>query len=92
MSNIRDLAEDLDKLTGSEVKAIIAIYSEGRYISSTEMMHITGMSRKTCLRVMESKHVKTAVARSKDFKAPKVDKIVQQLREELKLMEDGNAE
>lgn len=61
MTELLSIADKLDQLSGSELKAIIAIYTEGKYLGSREMMNITGMARKTCLRVMESDHVKEAV-------------------------------
>ncbi|MCC5906588.1 MAG: hypothetical protein JJU13_10290 [Balneolaceae bacterium] len=59
----QSIVEDLHELSGSELKAIIAIYSEGGYINSTDMMAITGMARKTCLNVMKSPHIKKAIDR-----------------------------
>lgn len=83
MTEINHIAEELPELTGSELKAIIAIYSEGRYINSTEMMSITGMSRKTCLRVMDSKHVQAAIEKAKHPNTENVKEVINRFRSEL---------
>lgn len=61
MTELLSIAEKMDQLSGSELKAIIAIYTKGSYLDSRAMMNLTGMSRKTCLNVMESDHVKEAI-------------------------------
>ena len=82
------LADDLPDLKGSELKAIIAIYSEGRYLGSRDMMNITGMARKTCLAVMESPHVQKAIKRVEDNPNASITKdLINQLRRELMKME-----
>lgn len=91
MTEIRDIAEDMDKMTGSELKAIIAIYSEGGYVNSTDMMHITGMSRKTCLRVMESEYVRAAIERVKNYQTETLKSAINELRVQLIRMEDIDA-
>lgn len=81
------IAEELPNLTGSELKAVIAIYNSGKWLSSSEMMTETGMSRKTCLKVMESPSVRKALeAVRKNPEKDQLQSILSQLRREVAKM------
>lgn len=61
MTELLIIADKMDQLTLSELRAIIAIFTEGRWLDTRDMMDITGMTRKSCIKAMESIHVKDAV-------------------------------
>lgn len=54
------IVDRLPNLSGSETKAVIAIYSEGRSLTASDLTIITGMSKSTAYRCMESKSVREA--------------------------------
>lgn len=78
-----DIASKLEHLSGSELKAIIAIYTEGRYINTNDMMAITGMSKPTCLAVMKSEHVQKAVQYVQNQKDDDRKELINEIRKVL---------
>lgn len=54
------IVDRLPNLSGSETKAVIAIYSEGRPLTASDLTIITGMSKSTVYRCMQSESVKEA--------------------------------
>lgn len=83
MVDLITLSDKLTDLSGSELKAIIAILAEGRYLSSRDMMDITGMSRKTVLVVMESPHVKEIIHAVQDNKVIDTKRQINEIRKML---------
>lgn len=61
MTELIIIADKMDQLTPSEIKAMIAIFTEGKFLNTRDMMDLTGMTRKSCIKALDSDHVKEAV-------------------------------
>lgn len=87
MTELLTLSDKLDELNGSELKAIVAIFIAGKYLTTTELGRMTGMARKTCIKAMRSGHVKEAIEIVEGSKDVNKQQIIHQMRKQLNNLE-----
>lgn len=88
MTELLIIADKMDQLTLSEMRAMVAIFTEGKWLDTRDMMDLTGMSRKSCIKAMESDHVKDVVKYVQENKSESMkQKQINQIRRMLNKLE-----
>ena len=85
MNTLTPIVEHLDELSGSQIKVLLAIYSEGKWLTTSELMILTGLTRKTVYLAMN--HPKTKELIGKLNNKTDDQKLLQWLKSQIKTLE-----